>query len=114
MVTQDEIDQLLKGYSDKAREQIQNARKSVFRGMPIAQERIELERELHALQRAAQEYPHEVAAAGAIAEAGASAEGKRLLSASKALTKAEANQEPVTAGAADPRRFHPMEQLEVN
>ena len=42
MVTQDEIDQLLEGYSDKAREQIQNARKSVFRGMPIAQERVDL------------------------------------------------------------------------
>ena len=42
MATQDDIDQLLEGYADKAREQIQNVRKSVFRGMPIAQERVDL------------------------------------------------------------------------
>jgi hypothetical protein len=44
VVTQNEIDRLLEGYSDKAREQIQNSRKSVFRGMPIAQERIDFEK----------------------------------------------------------------------
>lgn len=70
--------------------------------LQIAQGRIELERELHALQRAAQEYPHEVAANGAVAEAQSSAEGKRLLSASKALAKAVANPDSVTAGSADP------------
>jgi hypothetical protein len=68
----------------------------------IAQARIELERELHTLQRAAQEYPHEVAAAGEVAQAESNAEGKRLLSAAKALAKAVGSPDSVTAGSADP------------
>jgi hypothetical protein len=70
--------------------------------LQIAQARIELERELHALQRAAQKYPHEVAAAEEVNEAQSRAEGKRLLSAAKALSHNLWNSELTASGSADP------------
>ena len=73
--------------------------------LQIAQARIELERELHAIQRAAQEYPHEVAAAEEVNEAESSAEGKRLLNAAKALSHAVGNSKLAEGESADPLAF---------
>jgi hypothetical protein len=70
--------------------------------MQIAQAKIGLERELHALERAGQEYPQQVAAAGAVNEAEFKAEGQRRLNAAQALTQAVAHPGTESAGSRDP------------